>query len=657
MQVAVHWLRQYLMRNYTDVVQGIIFATFTTWLVFRGCRPRVRVRKWILAFLTSYNTAQIISGITYLYVIGRFSVKGTLMDFLTATVCLLYPLIPLILLYRKVIGAEGPAATFLYALFFISNCLSMVIAETALQRMLLTVGLSLLLICFFWKEAEYILFQKSMLRMDRRFQMTALAFMALIGAEAELPRIVIDGGTDFAGAQLAYAVSIVGVLLLALFMTFMKFNFFAIMKYENFIREHDDDSITNARSLSYLLEHGQDLIKNGADTGKSFAVFYTDIGNFRDINMMHGYDAGNRILQRAADALIAQFPDGIVARTSGTHFTGIVPLAYAQNGFDTAAREIEELSIDETLCLRAGICPAFPAAKEENDFGISERIVSQIDLAASALRYMPDSKSAVRFYDEDLRRKEEIRLHVLANVDKAVSEKWLRVYYQPVVEVKTRRTASYEALSRWIDPVYGFLTPDRFIVPLEEVRMIYKVDLNVLRSYGREVQRIRSARRRALPISFNISRTDLESGIDIYAEIESILSEMNIAKSLVHIEITESALNGDSLIMPQAVSRFHEMGLEVWMDDFGSGYSSLNVLKDYRFDVIKIDMEFLKRFDERSKVIVRLICQMASALGIRTVAEGVETEEQYAFLKEIGCTYAQGYLFSRPLPPEEILTA
>ena len=183
--------------------------------------------------------------------------------------------------------------------------------------------------------------------------------------------------------------------------------------------------------------------------------------------------------------------------------------------------------------------------------------------------------------------------------------------------------------------------------------MVYKVDLNVLSAYGREVQNLREMGLVPLPISFNISRTDLESGIDIHREIERIIEEYDIDKNLVHVEITESALNGDSIVMHQAIQRFHSMGLEVWMDDFGSGYSSLNVLKDYSFDVIKIDMEFMRKFDQRSKQIVQSICEMASALGTRTVAEGVETEEQLQFLQQIGCTYAQGYLFSKPKPADE----
>lgn len=160
---------------------------------------------------------------------------------------------------------------------------------------------------------------------------------------------------------------------------------------------------------------------------------------------------------------------------------------------------------------------------------------------------------------------------------------------------------------------------------------------------------------RSSPISFNISRTDLESGIDLFGAIEETMRQAELPRELVRVEIAESALNGSSTAMADAIRRFHELELEVWMDDFGSGYSSLNVLKDYDFDVIKIDMQFMSTFDERSRSIVRSACEMARLLGIRTVAEGVETDEQLAFLERIGCTYAQGYLFSKPLPADEVL--
>lgn len=652
MQILMQWAAGYFPRNYTDVFQGLVFAGLTVWLIFRGADWQTKFRKGILSFLVSYNSAQMISSLLYAVVTVSVRVNGTLLDFLTATVCLLLPLLPLIYGYKKIIGVRGPVAVFIYTLFFNANCMAMLIAMTTLQRLCITVVLSLLLTWIFREELRYILTQESMLRTDKRFNGTAIAFMILIGAEAELPRIVINGGADTSGNQLAYAVALVGAVLIVLFVIFMKFNFFAIMQYENYIRKHDDDPATCARSFSYLLGHGPLLVRKSAKMGQQLAVFYTDISNLRDVNIMHGYDAGNIILQKLASAVTEEFPDGIIARASGTHFTGMVPLQGSRQRFQHILAFTEQLSIDENLTLKVGLRPLKSETYTgEVDF---KDVLTWIDQASAAVRYLPESESGIQSYDAQMRQNEEIRLHVLASLDEAVRSGWLRVYYQPIVKCETGKVAAYEALSRWIDPKYGFLTPDKFIVPLENMRMIYKVDLNVLRSFGREAQRLSEMGIKVLPISFNLSRTDLEADIDVLREIERIVRVMHLSRDLVHIEITESALNGNSSAMEGAVRRIHDMGFEVWMDDFGAGYSSLNVLKDYRFDVIKIDMEFMRKFDTRSREIVRSICQMAAAIGTRTVAEGVETEEQYAFLKDIGCTYAQGYLFSKPLPAEEI---
>lgn len=653
-EFAAQWAMGYFPRNYTDVFQGLLFGCITLLLAFKAADGRTKIRKFILSFLVSYNTAQMISSFLYPLIGRYFDFSGTLWDFIVASACLLIPVFPMASLYRRVLGVKGPVAVFIYTLFFNANCMAMVVAMTTVQRLCITAGLSVFLTWIFRKDIRYIITQESMLRTDKRFSGTAVAFMILIGAEAEVPRIVINGGRDTVGNQLAYAVAIVGAALVIMFVIFMKFNFFAIMQYENYIRKNDDDQTTCAKSFTYLLGHSAALIRKNSDAGRSMAVFYTDIENLRDVNVVHGYDAGNDILQRIASCLTEAFPGGIIARASGTHFTGIVPFSGSKNDFEKIISYTERLSIDETLVIKVGVRPLGSMSYNDVNKVNYKYLISMIDQAASAIKYIQGPRSGILYYDEELELNEKIRTYVLANVDKAVRNQWLKVYYQPIVDCSTGETAEYEALSRWTDPQYGFLTPDKFIVPLENVRMIYKVDLNVLRSFGREVEKMEAMGRKALPISFNISRTDLEAEVDIFKEIERVMTDMKIPKDLVHVELTESALNGSSSVMSRAVDRLHEMGLEVWMDDFGSGYSSLNVLKDYYFDVIKIDMEFMRKFDPRSKTIVRSICEMAGSLGMKTVAEGVETQEQYDFLKSVGCTYAQGYLFSKPLPAEEI---
>ena len=656
MDAALAWSSAFFARNFMDVIQALIFSLVTVMLFFRtDARPR-QLAKFALSFLVSFNTATIISTLVYQAVCANAELTGTLWDFLLATACLLVPMLPMIYLYKRVIGSQASVAAFIYALFFNANCVAMIVSDTPLSRTLLTVGMTVLLVWLFAKELRYIADEKSILRTDRRFTGTSLAFMLLLGAEAELPRITFNGGLPTEGNQFAYAVSILGVLLVAMFVIFMKFNFFAIMKYENFIREHDEDQVTGAASLSRFLEVAPGAINRSRERGVEVAIFYTDLANFRDVNIAHGYDVGTDILREIYRILTEQFPTSVIARISGTHFAGEVPLSKAQAGFERVAQRCEALSIDETLRLRIGIYPLSYLGDDEDSRVVPEEMMHLVDLAATAMRFLaPASQEHVRFYDDELERNERIRLHVLASLDKAIEKDWLRIYYQPIVEVPTRKVAEYEALSRWVDPEFGFLTPDQFVVPLEAARMTCKMDLNILRLFGRDVKRLRKENRAVFPISFNISRTDLESGIDLFGAIEEAMRQADLPRELVHVEITESALNGSSTAMAEAIRRFHELGLEVWMDDFGSGYSSLNVLKDYDFDVIKIDMQFMSTFDERSRSIVRSVCEMARSLGIRTVAEGVETEEQFAFLERIGCTYAQGYLFSKPLPADEVL--
>lgn len=654
MEIITDWFLQYLNRNYTDVLQGIVFAAVTLHLVFKDAARKTKVKNFFLSFIVSYNTAELFSYGAYAGITYFISVKGTFWDFLLASACLLLPVFILIPLYAKVIEITGPAAAFIYTLFFCSNCMAMLLAQSLLQRMIITIGLSIGLTLYFQEEIHYLLFEKSMLRLDKRFHGTANAFIVLIGMEAEIPRIALDGSPNAVVNVLSYSVSMAGAALVLFFIFFMKFNFFAIMKYENYIRSQDEGSTTGAKSLTYLIEHGRDMILKARSTREEVAVFYTNLENLHDVNLLHGYNAGTKILQKTASLLSAQFPDGIIGRVSGSHFAGVVPLADIDRKLTQVAEQIEELSLDEALHLKAGIFPIQYAADTDSEEELPyDELTTILDLAAYAVRYQKDSSQVVQHFEEDFKKNEEIRLHVLGTLDKAVRNKWLCVFYQPLVDIQSGKPAGFEALSRWDDPVYGLLTPDKFVIPLENARMVYKVDLNVLSAYGREVQKLREMGLVPLPISFNISRTDLESGIDIHREIERIIEEYDIDKNLVHVEITESALNGDSIVMHQAIQRFHSMGLEVWMDDFGSGYSSLNVLKDYSFDVIKIDMEFMRKFDQRSKQIVQSICEMASALGTRTVAEGVETEEQLQFLQQIGCTYAQGYLFSKPKPADE----
>lgn len=240
-----------------------------------------------------------------------------------------------------------------------------------------------------------------------------------------------------------------------------------------------------------------------------------------------------------------------------------------------------------------------------------------------------------------------LRQYIQTHIDEALEKGWIRLYYQPVVRALSRTLAGYEALARWQDPVRGLISPAAFIPALEEIHAIHKLDLYMVDQICSLYGPRNNLGFPTVPISFNLSRLDFFD-CDIHAEISRRVDRAGVPHGNLAIEITESVFVQDMSVIAPILNQFRQDGYSLWMDDFGSGYSSLNVLKDYAFDTIKLDMEFLRRFSDRAKVIVESVIRMAKDLNIQTLAEGVETEAQAEFLRSIGCSLLQGFLFSKP---------
>ena len=250
-----------------------------------------------------------------------------------------------------------------------------------------------------------------------------------------------------------------------------------------------------------------------------------------------------------------------------------------------------------------------------------------------------------------LLNKAEVHAYVVTHLNEAIDNGWVQPYYQPVVRSLTGKLCGFEALARWNDPVYGLMPPDMFIPALEESRVIHLLDCSVIRQVCRQYRECADNGYTTVPVSFNLSRLDFDL-CDIFSVVESAAREFDVPHRMLNIEITETVLGTDPAYMTAMVDKFHKAGYQVWMDDFGSGYSTLNVLKDHQFDELKIDMEFLSSFNEKSKTILASVVDMAKKLGIQTLAEGVETEEHRDYLRRIGCEKMQGYLFGKPIPFE-----
>ncbi|MBP5091613.1 MAG: EAL domain-containing protein [Bacilli bacterium] len=406
------------------------------------------------------------------------------------------------------------------------------------------------------------------------------------------------------------------------------------------------DALTGLPNLAYYRQRADRAFEIIRGRGEKPSVIYTDIIGMRRYNDNLGFEAGDDLLKAAAALLKKAFPESWIFRTTADHFLVVTGKKDLYDRLASVNEDIKAASLDGSAGLSVGV--ASPYINEDSD------ILTIYDHAKEACAAAGQtSRFKVLFFDHELER--DIRLHeyVNSNIDKAVKEGWIKAYYQPVVRTVSKTLCGMEALARWDDPVYGFLGPASFVGALEASHQIHKLDQAMIESVCRDMRMGFDSGAHIVPVSFNLSRLDFIS-CDILGFIEGMVEKYKIPKSCIHIEITESTMAAENYIRNQ-VKRFRKAGFEVWMDDFGSGYSSLNVLKDYDFDALKIDMNFLSSMSDTSRTIIRSIISMAKEIGIETLAEGVETQEQFIFLRENGCQKAQGYFFGKPKPLLETL--
>lgn len=398
----------------------------------------------------------------------------------------------------------------------------------------------------------------------------------------------------------------------------------------------------NVQVLEEFLEGFLSRLRAGVTKG-TWDIVCFNIRRFKVYNSRNGFAAGNQLL-RDMNALIRKtIGSRHVARNNGDHFYALIE----EEGAEKAVRAVHDGMKKAGVHVYAGI---YTITGDETDTR------SVLDYSKLAAGYAADDfTDYFRRFGDDMLAEQKLRSYLVNHVDEAVEKGYIKVYYQPVVGTLSHRISSVEALSRWIDPEYGFLAPDRFIDVLENARLLYKIDLYVVEKVCQWIHAAMTTDRTYCRVSVNLSRHDLDIE-DLHGRINDILEKYEVPHEAVHFEITESALVRREDTIKEHIRRFHEDGYEVWLDDFGSGYSSLNTLQNFDFDCLKIDMLFLRSRNERTPVLMRSIVDMAKRLGMLTLTEGVETEEELHFLRKLGCTYAQGYLFSKPVPAKELFS-
>lgn len=414
------------------------------------------------------------------------------------------------------------------------------------------------------------------------------------------------------------------------------------------IKGHDHtDELTGLYNINGVLYHLQvnDEYRSSAGT----VIIYLNVMNFKSFNQRYGFAGGNEFLRGLADEIRNIFPGELIARIGGDQFIIIAKKLDDETIVDKL-KILRDTSAKYEKGLKMRLKAGINISKGDEDDPVV--LIDRAKIACDHIIKVYDKD--YNFYDEELDRKNELRQYVIDNFEEAFKKKYFRVYYQKEVRAITGKICGFEALARWQDPVKGIISPLVFVEVLESVHLVHKLDICIIDMVCSDLRVDIDSGCCVEPVSVNLSQLDFEL-CDILSEIDKCREKYDIPTDLLHIEITESAIASGSDFLGQQIKRFRDAGYEVWMDDFGSGYSSFNNLKNYDFDVLKIDMDFLRSFDtnKKSRVILATIVNMAKELGIHTLAEGVETQEQYEFLKMIGCEKLQGYLFGKPVPTDE----
>lgn len=415
------------------------------------------------------------------------------------------------------------------------------------------------------------------------------------------------------------------------------------------------DELTGMPNRTLYVDRLKQAIAKSSRSKSQFAVMFVDVDNFKIINDSMGHDVGDLLIRQVASRLTDCVRAGdTVARFGGDEFTILIENTRPSEVSATALRIINELSVPHVLeerkvytTVSIGIC-LYP-----DDGTDTQTLLKNADVAM--YRAKDSGKNNFQFFTEELKAQTSERLFYASDLRQALERGQLFVVYQPQIDLESGRAVGLEALLRWRHPERGLVPTDRFIPVAEETGLIEVVGEWVLESVCQQIGAWKSVGLEPPRVSVNLSPRQLRKA-HLPEMIKQLLTKYNLEPQSLALEVTEHALleNVDYVLL--MLDQLKTLGLHLSLDDFGTGYSSLSYLKRYSLDEIKIDRSFVDGIasEPHDRAIATAIIAMAGALDMRVVAEGVETEEQKLILLESGCTVAQGYLFSHPLPVGEV---
>ena len=406
------------------------------------------------------------------------------------------------------------------------------------------------------------------------------------------------------------------------------------------------DELTGLQNMRAFRLNAPNMIRDFIKRGGKPSCVYFNIRNFHTYNETYGFAGGDRMLKSVARILQETFPKGLLARFDEDHFVVITAQENLKEKIRRMSVRVNNLRRGVIVEMKAGI---YQIKTPDMDISV---ICDCAKIACDSIKH--EYGANVQEYDGKIDEKVQLQEHIVSSFESAMKNGQIQIFFQPVVDVRTGKTASVEALTRWEDDRYGRLSPANFLYVLEEQGLIHKLDTFVINKVCEELKRRKDNGEPIVPVSLNLSRLDFEL-TDVVRVIEDAVRKNGIPDDMLRFELTESLIAVDMDAMKRESERLRQHGFKVWMDAFGSGYSSLKVLKDFALDGLKIDIDMIRSVDDgRTNIIISSVIDMARRLGIPALSKGVETKEQLEFLKEAGCDLAQGYLFGRPAPARNV---
>jgi diguanylate cyclase (GGDEF)-like protein len=428
--------------------------------------------------------------------------------------------------------------------------------------------------------------------------------------------------------------------------------------HERFRHAAYHDALTELPNRNFFLDELKELLQQTQEnTEVNFAVLFLDLRNFKTINDSLGHNMGDRLIKNVAKRLQSMIRDeDMVARFSGDKFGVILTdLLSRDEATGFADRLAKRLAEPYTLDGRQ----VFTSAKIGIAYGNSkypeaEDILRDADIA---MYYAKDNNQNYVIFDQKMHIRAVTRLQLETDLRFAIERNEFELFYQPIIALDTASLTGFEALVRWNHPQRGLVPPNEFIPISESTGLIIPMTVQILHSACEQVVKWQKEVKSENPLSIAVNLSGKHFGHPALVEqITTVINETGISPSSLKLELTESAVMDNAEAAILMLKQIKETGVQVSIDDFGTGYSSLSYLHRFPIDLLKVDRSFVSAMEENSEngEIVRTVIALAKALGLKVVAEGIESIHQFHQLRVLGCEYGQGYLFSKPLPVAEI---